>query len=69
MKVASAAGGEATELLSAVGSWPFPDGNSGGLCCPAASSVSGFILLVLNTKTSQPGVCQNAGMKKKIAVT
>lgn len=74
--MASAAGGEATELISAVGSWPLPsgndvgswpfsDGSSGGLCFSAASSVCAFIFLVLNTKTSQPGVYQNAGMKKK----
>lgn len=28
--MASAAGGEAMELLSAVGSWPLPDGNDVG---------------------------------------
>lgn len=70
-----AAGGETIELLSAVhswhfpggidvGSWPFSDRNSGGLGCCAASSVCGFILMVLNMKTSQPGVHQNPGMKK-----
>lgn len=30
VKMASAAGGEAMELLSAVGSWPLPDGNDVG---------------------------------------
>lgn len=79
VNVASAAGGNAMELLSAVGfcplpggndvgSWPFSDGDSGGLCCSAARNVCGFILLVLNTKTSQPGVHQNAGMKKSTTI-